>query len=155
MFEKHGVNWAKAIATVGGIGYRTRMPGTFASFVACLAAMAIHGIPPWLLVAVITAGLWSSDRYEKERGIKDPPEAVIDEVAGMWVAMMGLPLFFALPAFVLFRIVDIWKPLWIYDIQEIAGGGGIMADDLLGGLVVNILLECIYYLLLFWGIFSA
>ena len=66
----------------------------------------------------------------------DPSEVVIDEAVGMGISLFMLPYSFGLYllAFVLFRIFDIFKPSFIYQIQELPGGWGIMLDDVLAGL---------------------
>ena len=66
----------------------------------------------------------------------DPSEVVIDEAVGMGISLFMLPHNFGLYllAFVLFRIFDIFKPSFIYQIQELPGGWGIMLDDVLAGL---------------------
>jgi phosphatidylglycerophosphatase A len=60
---------------------------------------------------------------------------VLDEIAGLYAASLAMPknslLWLAL-AFVLFRIFDIWKPWPIRDVDHrLAGGAGIMLDDLI------------------------
>ena len=73
----------------------------------------------------------------------DPSYVVIDEWAGM-----ALPLFLAntaepliiLLAFTLFRLLDIWKPWLIGKADNLPGAMGIMADDLLAGVLATILL---------------
>ena len=61
---------------------------------------------------------------------------VIDEAVGMGISLFMLPHSFGLYllAFVLFRIFDIFKPSFIYQIQDLPGGWGIMVDDVLAGL---------------------
>lgn len=88
-----------------------------------------------------------------ETGDKDPGYIVADEFAGMWIALWplrwellralhevrdhgawkaGLALY-ALP-FVLFRILDVWKPWPAHQVQSLPGGEGIVADDVVAGL---------------------
>ena len=66
----------------------------------------------------------------------DPSEVVIDEVVGMGIALFMLPhtLGLYLLAFFLFRIFDIFKPSFIYQIQDLPHGWGIMLDDVCAGL---------------------
>lgn len=62
---------------------------------------------------------------------------VIDEVAGMWIALIpvfGQSLLFVLLAFALFRFFDILKPWPISWLDKnINGAAGVMADDILAG----------------------
>lgn len=66
----------------------------------------------------------------------DPGRIVIDEAAGMLVAMYGISsLGWELPAaLALFRLFDITKPLGINALQRLPGAWGVVADDLLAGL---------------------
>ena len=72
---------------------------------------------------------------ERALGVKDPGVIVIDEVAGMMVSVLTLPrtIPVLLTAFVLFRIFDVWKPFPARASQSLAGGFGVMVDDLIAG----------------------
>ena len=67
----------------------------------------------------------------------DPSEVVIDEAVGMWIALFMLPQSIAIysMAFIFFRIFDIFKPSFIYRVQNLPGGWGIMMDDVLAGII--------------------
>jgi len=67
---------------------------------------------------------------------------VIDEVAGMILSVLTLPrtVGVLLAAFVLFRIFDIWKPFPARQSQSLAGGLGVMIDDVIAGLYALLLL---------------
>ena len=67
----------------------------------------------------------------------DPSEVVIDEAVGMWIALFMLPHSIAIysMAFILFRIFDIFKPSFIYRVQNLPSGWGIMMDDVLAGII--------------------
>ena len=87
------------------------------------------------LVVVVLAGIWASHRVELVLGEKDPGLIVIDEVAGMMVAVALVPrtpLVLAC-AFFLFRLFDIWKPFPAHQAQSLPGGAGVMVDDLIAG----------------------
>ena len=87
-------------------------------------------------VAVTLAGTWAAHRAERLLGAKDPGAIVIDEVAGMTLAVLPFPPTVAVLSvgFVLFRIFDITKPFPAGPSQRVAGGVGIMVDDLIAGL---------------------
>ena len=77
-------------------------------------------------------------------GSKDPVEIVIDETAGMWVALFGLweaNLAVIVTAFLLFRILDFFKPFPISIFQTFNGGKGIVADDVAVGMVTNLVVR--------------
>ena len=89
----------------------------------------------------ITAlGGWACEHYVRQMGTKDPPECVVDELAGQLLALSFAPrgiLAYAL-AFALFRALDIWKPGPIAAAERLPGGLGVMADDVLAGLLAGL-----------------
>jgi len=87
-------------------------------------------------VAVTLAGTWAAHRAERLLGAKDPGAIVIDEVAGMTLTVLPFPPTVAVLAvgLVLFRIFDITKPFPAGASQRVAGGIGVMVDDLVAGL---------------------
>jgi phosphatidylglycerophosphatase A len=86
-------------------------------------------------VVVTVAGVWASQKAERVIGRKDPGAIVIDEVAGMTLSVLLLPLTPLVlgAAFVLFRVFDIWKPFPAGWSQRLPGGLGVMTDDLIAG----------------------
>jgi phosphatidylglycerophosphatase A len=60
---------------------------------------------------------------------------VIDEVAGQWIALIGIRADWehALLALALFRLFDIWKPWPVRRLERLPGGTGIMLDDVAAG----------------------
>jgi len=94
-------------------------------------------------VAVVSVvGVWAAHQAERVLGQKDPAAIVIDEVAGMALAVLAFPL--TLPTlavgFLLFRLFDITKPFPARASQRAPGGLGVMADDLIAGLYAAIVL---------------
>ena len=87
----------------------------------------------------------------KYTGDSDPRVVVIDEVVGMWLALVCVPKRFACyaVAFIAFRILDIAKPFPINWAERLPGGIGVMADDLVAGAIalVFIQLVCLPYLI--------
>ena len=138
------IDFNELISTFFGIGRYSKMPGTLGSAAALLIAMALLAAGARLhwsaIIAVIVIGTWCSDRYSKKTGDKDPPEVVIDEVAGMWISMYAQPVNYWITAFVVFRVVDIVKPFPVNVAEKLPGGIGIMADDIVGGILVNLIL---------------
>jgi phosphatidylglycerophosphatase A len=87
--------------------------------------------------------------YERQTGGHDPGEVVIDEIVGYAVAMTMLPQTwqYYLAAFVVFRIFDIWKPGLIRRVdQRVEGGLGTILDDVVAGLVANVVLQLVHQL---------
>lgn len=141
------------VLTAGGLGTVPVVPGTAGSLLALLLAwgLAAWGPAATLLVALACAGLTTllAGRAEALLGQRDPPAVVLDEVAGMLLAMVALPRHWtvAVAAFACFRLLDTWKPLGIRRAEALPGGAGIVADDLLAGLYTNLLLQVITHLL--------
>lgn len=132
---------ARTLATWFATGFAPKAPGTVGS----LGAVPLH----WLLrraspmghlaVVVVTtaAGIWAAQRESDRCGLEDPQHVVIDEVAGVLIAM-GLvrnqSLARQVVALVLFRLFDIWKPGLIGRAEKAKPAGlGIMLDDLVAG----------------------
>lgn len=130
----------RLISTVCGLGYAPIASGTVASAAAALAWYLIP-LPPiaqWLIAFDITIlGLWASTVTAAEVNDDDPSIVVIDEVAGMWLALAGAPrtLPVVIAAFCLFRVFDIgkWPPM--RQLERLPGGWGIMLDDVAAGLI--------------------
>lgn len=138
----------KAIATIGGIGRVPRLPGTVASIVGAGLAWLLSPNPAMQItgcLAVTALGFWSAGPAARAMGVKDPPAVVIDEMAGMMIGLALLPATWKtyLAGFLLFRILDIFKPGPIRRLERLPGGVGIMADDLLAGLLTNLLLRLV------------
>ncbi len=129
---------ASLIATWFGSGLLPRIPGTWGSLAAIPVAILIVALGGrWALLGAAAAaflvGLWASARYAESLGTEDPSKVVIDEVAGMWLALV--PVALDLPAyaiaFLFFRFFDIVKvwPANLLD-RRVKGGFGIMIDDI-------------------------
>lgn len=124
-----------------GSGLAPIMPGTFGTLAALplvvllsLATMPIY-IVATLLIGIV--GIWICDKTAKDMGVHDHSSIVWDEVAGMLVTMLFVPITWQslLAGFVLFRLFDILKPWPIrYLDKYVHGGFGIMIDDIVAGL---------------------
>lgn len=124
-------------------------PGTAGTIVALILAflwLQKYNTVGFLLVFILIGGgviisHWAEEIY----GEKDSPRIVIDEWAGYFVAMLGLGVNMLIPAFILFRIFDIVKPFPIKNLQQLHGGIGIMLDDVLAGVMANLLIKLILF----------
>jgi phosphatidylglycerophosphatase A len=129
-----------------GSGLLPKAPGTWGSLVGLASGVAILAYFPietlFLLTLLITLfGVREIDRYEKESGIHDDKRIVIDEIAGVWLALCfsGATLLAAGFSFIFFRIYDIKKPSIIGRIDRQASGGwGVMGDDLIAGVAAGL-----------------
>ena len=107
------------------------------------------------VVAVAALGIWASDVYVRRSGIQDPSAIVIDEVAGQWLALVALPVdplaYFL--GFALFRLFDIAKPWPVsWADRHVAGGLGVVLDDLLAGALAGLCGWLIWWALIAWGV---
>lgn len=132
---------ALLFATAGFVGLAPLAPGTWGSAVAVglLVLVRLTGGPLLellLLAAVLAIGVWSASAAERHYGGRDPGAIVIDEVAGMWIALFWIPVAWSgiLVGFLAFRIFDILKPFPARAAERLPGGWGVMADDVVAGL---------------------
>lgn len=97
-------------------------------------------------VVVLFVGIIVCDNYVKRTGEKDPSYAVIDEVAGQWLALTTLSeisLMGFLIGFILFRFFDITKIEPAKKLESLEGGLGIMLDDIVAGIYAA---ACLYFI---------
>ena len=99
------------------------------------------------MILITIIALKQINLYEAATGTHDDPSIVIDEIAGMWLAISILPnthpIWIAL-AFVLFRYFDITKPSYVGRLEKLPGGIGVMADDLLAGILAGLMTGLLY-----------
>ncbi len=102
-----------------------------------------------LVVLASAAGIWAAGVIEQRSEQRDPACVVIDEAAGMWLALLGARQvwWYFLTALLIFRLMDVLKPGPIYRLQNLPGGWGIMLDDLAAGAVTLVVLSAIRMLL--------
>jgi len=142
------------LATGFYVGNVRFAPGTFGSLIGLPLCFVLSGIklPPALALTLlfILFAVWIAHAAEKKLKKADPGCIVIDEIAGMVVTLIGLPfnLTTAVIGFIIFRILDILKPLPIRTLDKrLSGGIGIVADDVVAGIFANFLVRIIIYIL--------
>ncbi len=136
------------IVTFGGVGYIKRASGTFGTLAAIPFAALIHyfaGNIGLVIASIIISlvGLFACNAYLKETSKEDPKEVVIDEVAGIFIALSTMPLTIKayIVGFLLFRFFDIFKPWPVsYADKRLSGGLGVMLDDIFAGLYPIVIL---------------
>ena len=96
-----------------------------------------------VIVLVLALGVWSGTVAERHAGRTDPGIVVIDEVAGMLMTMMLIPLtaISAVAGFLVFRALDILKPWPARRLEGLPGGFGIMADDAMAAVYGNLVMH--------------
>jgi phosphatidylglycerophosphatase A len=77
----------------------------------------------------------------------DPGKIVIDEMCGMWLALVLTPpsILYYIIAFALFRFFDITKVLGIGRLDKIKNEHGVMLDDVLAGLYTGLITYLLYH----------
>ena len=135
------------IATFGYIGYAPIAPGTFGSAAGLAVFVLLRAVGlPWLEPVVIAllfaAGAWAGNIAERYFGGIDPQQVVIDEVLGMLLTLMLVPVSWAgaLLGFLVFRVLDIIKPWPARGLENLHGGVGVMADDAMAAVYGNVLM---------------
>jgi len=167
--------WAWWVATGFGSGWIKPAPGTWGSLAALAVWLLLTALVPlrfsgrWWLEIVFLAlpalmtwiGIKASDQVVRETGHKDPGYIVVDEWAGLWIALWpvrwlavsNLPRLFTadgwrylpivLVPFLLFRLFDIWKPWPIRQIQVLPDGQGVVVDDVIAGLYALVVTQAL------------
>ena len=148
------MNWRKRtvlfLATGCHSGNLPWAPGTFGTVVGLPLAYLLSSVSRTAAVAgaviFIPVAVFIAHEAQTHYERKDPGPIVIDEIAGILVALAGLPFTPAVvvAGFFLFRTLDILKPFPIGAVdRKLTGGAGIVLDDVLAGIVVNIVLRTV------------
>lgn len=142
-----------------GSGLVPKAPGTMGS----LAILLLYPVWLWLgfmpsLIAMIImsiVGIYICGRTADIMQVHDDGRIVWDEFAGQSITLLpliylaNLAWWWIFPAFILFRLFDVWKPFPIgWADQHVSGGLGIMLDDLIAGLMAMLVLIFMIYLLI-------
>lgn len=141
-------NLIKFLASGFYSGLSPVAPGTMGTIVASVLAfiwLQRYEINLPLVVVLTIIGIMISHWAEDIYGEKDSPQIVIDEWAGYFISMVGLGVNMLVPAFILFRIFDILKPPPIRNLQQLRGGIGVMIDDVLAGIMANLVIRLVLF----------
>jgi phosphatidylglycerophosphatase A len=138
---------AFVFATGFGSGYSPFAPGTAGSAVGLLFVWAMSFLDVTgqiVFTLVVTAlAMIAADIVASSTGLKDPGLVVADEIAGMMVTMIAIPLTWksVLIGFLLFRVMDVVKPPPARQFERFKGGVGIVADDIMAGVYAHLALR--------------
>lgn len=149
------------IATWFGSGFLSPAPGTWGTLAAMPFGLLLlfFGNPYILIISIILVtclGFWAAKHFENATGVHDCKMVVIDEVAGVWIALIPISLMispfnpsigiYSVLAFLLFRFFDITKiwPACFFD-RKVDGAAGVMIDDLIAGAYSAIILGGIIF----------
>lgn len=99
-------------------------------------------------VAVFVVSVWSAGVAERAFG-HDARKIVIDEWAGMLIAVLWLPptLTWYIAAFVAFRFFDVVKIPPARQLERLPRGWGVTMDDVVAGAQANVVLQLVVYLI--------
>ncbi|MFT5101937.1 MAG: phosphatidylglycerophosphatase A, partial [Planctomycetaceae bacterium] len=135
-----------------GSGLSRWMPGTAGTVMAVPVYWLFQPLGLWWHLGIISvslvAGIYLCDWVARDMKIKDPGCIVWDEFVGLWITLILCPVgwYWLLLGFLLFRFFDILKPWpvsWLD--RNLAGGLGIMLDDVAAGIYALICLQLAYY----------
>lgn len=146
--------------TLAYSGLSPKAPGTVGTIMSLplgVAILAYGGVESLFLLTILISiiAIKEIDKYELETNSHDDKRIVIDELAGMWIALSIAPaVSFSITdladfsngialqivmSFVFFRLYDIKKPSIIGRIDRDAKGGlGVVGDDLLAGVLAGV-----------------
>jgi phosphatidylglycerophosphatase A len=141
----------KQLATLFGLGRVPKGPGTVGTLATIPLFMLLTWAGPFVYMIVtlllVPVAILSAQAYENSVEGHDHKEIIIDEVVGFLVAMTWLPMTWnaILIGFLLFRALDILKPFPIgYLDKKVPGGFGVVADDLVAGIIASVILQILY-----------
>jgi len=138
-----------------GTGFLPLAPGTWGAILALLLMWPFLVFLPHQFTLILSIvilifswiGALGSDLLATDWG-KDPRQTVIDEMVGIWIALLGIPreLKYWVAAFLLFRFFDILKPVGIRRLEKTGGGWAVMLDDILAGVYANVVIQMFLFL---------
>lgn len=138
------------LATGCFIGNIPFAPGTFGTLLGLPFCFFLSTIDITLafacIIIFIIFAIYVAHEAEKLLNKDDPGSIVIDEIAGIMVTLAGLPFdaVMIVLGVIFFRVLDIFKPFPIKHIEaRLSGGFGIVFDDVLAGVISNLLLRII------------
>jgi phosphatidylglycerophosphatase A len=142
------------IATCGYVGYAPVAPGTFGSAAGLVAFYLVRSTGSYTveaaaIVALFLVGIWSGTEAEHHFGGVDPAPVVMDEVVGMLITLAFIPVNWvgALVGFLIFRILDVFKPWPAAGMEKLPGGLGVMADDGMAAIYGNLAMRALVWAL--------
>ncbi len=136
----------KWLALGFGVGKLPKAPGTWGALEGLGLFWGLKGLswPEQLLVVLGLSilGAYGAGLVAQAQGQEDPKEVVVDEIVGQMLTLVGHPFnpWVVGLGFVLFRAFDILKPPPVRQAEGLPQGWGIMADDLVAGLLANLCL---------------
>jgi phosphatidylglycerophosphatase A len=138
-------------ATLFGVGNIAKAPGTWGTLATlpfCYLLMQTGALVYMVITLFLTIyAIYAADRYEEQSEHHDAKQIVIDESVGILITLVMLPITWQsfLLGFVAFRLLDIVKPFPIsYFDKKVPRGLGVVADDVVAGIICNVILQVVY-----------
>ena len=139
------------LATGFGAGFLPWAPGTWGTLLGAAIwwfAFAQAGAVTQLcaVVALTLCSYWLLVALCSARRLGDDSAIVLDEVCGVWVALLFAPPSLAalVAGFALFRLFDIAKPWPVSWAEKAPGGLGVLLDDLIAGAMALTALQALW-----------
>lgn len=133
-------------------GFIPKASGTFASLIALLLFLIPGFENPSILIFLISvaivAGVRIANKFESVYG-KDPSQFTLDEFIGTWITLLFIPkkIWYLVPAFILWRFLDIVKPFPANKLESLKGGWGIVLDDVMAGIYSFMIVQIAIHLI--------
>ena len=145
------------VCSFGYVGFFPFAPGTVGSaagillYVVCRSAGILYLEIP-IIIALFVLGVVFTVPAEEALGCVDPGPIVIDEVMGMMITLALMPVGWGgmITGFLLFRLLDVFKPFPARRLEDLHGGYGVMCDDAMAAIYANLLLRGAYHLAPNW-----
>lgn len=148
LFRRTPRKWQEIAATFLFVGHVKPFPGTLASAIALIFLLdrSSPGLQVVLILVTLVAGRYAAQFMMRKTRRADPQEVVIDEVLGILLTFLFIPISMKslVAGFLLFRLLDIWKPFPIRLIERAPNGWGIMLDDAAAAVYANLVLQAAY-----------
>ena len=146
--------WQRWVAFGFGSGLLPVAPGTAGTLIGIPVVILFQFLPTAVMLLgtllIVVLSVWLAGAVTRQIGIEDHPSIVIDEIAGYVLAMTMIPLTWwtVIAGFLIFRLLDIFKPPpagWLD--RNCSGGFGITADDVVAGIYANLIMQGLLYVL--------
>ena len=144
--------WQRWVAFGFGSGLSPVAPGTAGTLIGIPVVIFFQFLPTVVVLLgtllIVLVSVWLAGAVTRQIGIEDHPSIVIDEIAGYVLAMTMIPLAWwtVIAGFLIFRLLDIYKPPpagWLD--RNCTGGFGITADDVVAGIYANLIMHGLLY----------
>ncbi len=141
--------WQELIATGFYVGRFKYAPGTVGTLLGVpLVYLLVYKWWLTLLFGLLlyAVAVWSANYVIELTREEDPEEVVIDEIVGYFFSFLFIEptLKTMAVAFITFRVLDILKPYPIKLFEKLPKGHGVVADDVVAGIMNAVILYFLF-----------